>query len=107
MKHHDDAKEDVMSPMMDPVTYPKSTETMVAFALSNTDPVIARVERSCSINGFAFVVQDGDRTGQYVALSVGWLRHTNHMHPGLLFQVASTEDEALRYPVALTLNPAT
>ncbi len=96
-----------MSPMMDPVTYPKSTETMVAFALSNTDPVIARVERSCSINGFAFVVQDGDRTGQYVALSVGWLRYINHMHPGLLALVATNEDEMSRYTTALTLNPAT
>jgi putative DNA primase/helicase len=33
-----------------------------------------------------------------------WRRYINHMHPGLLFQVASTEDEASRYTAALRLD---
>jgi len=94
---------------MEPDRY-SGTGGMTAFALSNRDRVIARVERSCTINGRAFAVEPGDGADRraYVDLSIGWLRYINHMHPGLLFQVASTEDEASRYtPVLLTLNPAT
>jgi len=81
----------------------------VATALQMTDPVVARIERSCSINGRAVVVSDGDGLDrrQHIALSTGWFRLINHQHPGLLFLVATTPDEASRYVAALTLNPAT
>ncbi len=89
---------------MNPMTYPNSTEAMGVFALANKDQVIARIERSCSIDGRAFAVNDGDRERAYIDLSVGVLRWINHSHPGLLFQVASTEDEAARYTPVLRLD---
>jgi hypothetical protein len=83
--------------------------TMAEFARASTDPVVAMVTRSCSINGYTFVVTDGDRADQraYISLSIGWFRWINHHNSGLLALVATTEDEAARYTVALTLNPAT
>jgi hypothetical protein len=80
---------------------------MHVFALCNSGGVIARIDRSCSINGRAFTVEPGQTLPQrqYVALSVGILRYINHSHPGLLFQVATTPDEAERYPApALVLD---
>ena len=81
----------------------------IATALQMPDRVIGRVERTCTINGRAFSVSDGDGVGQrqYIALSVGQFRWINHHHNGLLFQVASTPDEASRYTAALICDPNT
>jgi len=90
---------------MDTIPY-TGTESMGIFALANKDQAIARIDRSCVINGRAFAVEPGGgvEARQYVALSVGQLRWINHFHNGLLFLVATTEDEATRYTPVLRLD---
>jgi len=89
--------------IMEPDKY-SGRGTMAEFARASTDRVVARVERSCVINGIALTVNDGDRDRTYIECSAGILRWINHHHAGLLALVASTPDEAERYTPALRLD---
>jgi hypothetical protein len=83
--------------------------TMGEFARASTDRVVARLERSAVINGVGLQVTDGDGIGErkYVDLSVGAFKFINHHHSGLLYLVATNEDERARYVPALQLDADT